>query len=179
MVRVRSCSGILTGAAALFALLAPLSAPAQTLQEAAAANLGLATDLCLQVMIQGADPNAAFTGAGFVYRRVERGVNQFGIDRGAAHYFDAPAETAKGEVDRPTGRAGICFASTGVLEEPSARAIVSASILRAYPGAEQRGAQEWFIRLGSLPLIVTIGTTGANNQYERPGTVRVTMSYPG
>jgi hypothetical protein len=155
-------------------------AHAQTFDEAVRANLSLATTLCLQTMIQRVPPAAAFGGAGFVYRGVDRGVNSFGVALGLDHYFDAPADTARAEVDEPNGTAGLCQVYSTHLAEAELAAIVGGALAALYPATQMRSPTEWSIPTPSgLPLIVTTETIGTNNRYEAPGTVRATMVYPG
>ena len=170
------------GAALLGAALSGLvggGAAAQSFEEAVRANTQLATNLCIQVMIQRTAPRDAFEGAGFGYRSIDRGVNDYGVALGFDHYFEAPASTAKAEVDDP-GAAGLCMVMTTHLAEADLAQIVAAELFRDYPGAEVRSETEWSVATPSgLPLIVSTDTIGTNHRYEEPGTVRVTMSYPG
>lgn len=153
---------------------------AQTFDEAVRANLSLATTLCLQTMIQRIPPTTAFVGAGFVYRNVDRGVNDYGVALGLDHYFDAPADTARAEVDEPNGTAGLCQVYSTHLTEGELAAIVGGTLAAFYPATQMRSPTEWSIPTPSgLPLIVTTETIGSNNRYEAPGTVRATMVYPG
>ncbi len=156
------------------------AAPAQTFKEAVQMNVGLATTLCLEVMIRRTPAVTAFGNAGFVYRSADRGVNNYGVALGPDHYFDAPADTVKAELDTPNDIAGICQVLTTHLSETELTEIVAETIFRVYPGARVQGPNQWFIDTPSgLPLIVGTDTIGTNHRYEVPGTVRVGMSYPG
>lgn len=164
--------------AALSALSVP--AQAQTFEEAVQSNTRLGVALCLQVMIDRTLPRNAFGAAGFTYRADARGVNSYGIDQGFGHYFDAPADTAKAEVNNPDRTAGICTVYTKHLPEPVLASLVGNEIFQRYPSAQTRSATQWSIPTASgLPLIVNTGTIGTRHRYEDPGTVTVSMSYPG
>jgi hypothetical protein len=155
------------------------AAQAQTFEDAVRANTQLATGLCLQVMIQRAAPRQVFSAAGFTYRAEDRGVNDHGAALGLDHYFDAPAGTAKAETDDPDG-AGLCMVMTPHLSEPALAQIVAGELFRLHPGTQARGAAEWSVPTSSgLQLIVTTDTIGTNHRYEDPGTVRVSMVFPG
>jgi hypothetical protein len=130
-------------------------------------------------MIQRTTPRDAFGNSGFVYRAIDRGVNDYGIALGLDHYFDAPASTAKAEVDDP-GRAGLCMVFSTHLSEVDLGQIVASEVFRLYPGTRPRTEFGWSIPTPSgLPLIVNTDTIGTGHRYEEPGTVRGTMSFPG
>lgn len=153
---------------------------AQTFDEAARMNFALATDRCLDVMIARNLPNASFSQAGFAYRGVDRGINSYGVHRGVDHFFDAPAETARATVDAPDRIAGICSVLTTHMPETAAAAIVQQTILRQFPNAQINSPTQWSVRRADgLPLIISTRTIGTNHRYEKPGTVQVSMSYPG
>ncbi len=167
-------------ATALTALLLGAPAQAQSSDEAVRANVWLATSLCADAMIGGAPPSSLFGPAGFVYRGVDRGVNDFGIARGTGHYFDAPVGTAKAEVLDPNGRTGLCYVSTTHLAEAEFASLVAGAVFQKYPNTRTSSPTQWSIPTASgLSLIVSVTTIGNNNRYEAPGTVRVSMSFPG
>jgi hypothetical protein len=167
-------------ASVLFAAALSLPAAAQTFEEAVRINTAAMIGLCLQVMIDRAPPSTALSGAGLTYRAEDRGVNDFGVHRGTGHYFDAPADTAKIEVDAPDRIAGICQVYTRHMDQNELSQIVSNRLFQTYPGTRVRDQNQWVVeRPGALPLIVTTRTIGDNHRYETPGTVQVTMSYPG
>lgn len=160
-------------------LILPAALAAQTVLEAAAANVGLATQLCLRHMLERTAPASLFTQAGFVYRQTDRGTNRHGIHRGYGHYFDAPAQTAKIEVPRADQFAGLCTVTSSQMSEPQLASIVGGVVLRSYPNVEVRSPTEWIVRVGTnLPLIVST-TTIQRHRYEAPGTVSVSMVFPG
>jgi hypothetical protein len=156
------------------------SASAQTFDEAVRTNIWLATQACLDTMISREAANVVFGSADFTYRAFDRGVNEFGIDRGRAHYFEAPAETARAQVDTPDGIAGICHVFSVHLSEAELAAVMRAVVFQSHPGARVREPNQLLIDTPSgLPLIVTTRTVGTNNRYETPGTTTVAMGYPG
>lgn len=169
---------------ALISLLA-LTQPAlaqqnDPMRDAARANVLGLTYWCAEVMFRRASAAQAFPAAGFTYRVVDRGVNQSGIRRGQSHYFDAPANTAHAEVDATNRPAGLCRVYTRLLNQPEVEATVGSTLRQYYPTVEQRGPGSWSVRSGgSLPLLIDIYTIGNNNRYESPGTVQVSMTYPG
>lgn len=165
----------------LVLLAAPASAQQTiTLKDAAMGNVSLLSRICMSVMFRQAQNGAAFVNAGYTYRSVDRGVNQYGVHRGVAHYFDAPADTAQAEVDDPNRPAGICMVYSKQLNEGEFTSVVASAINQFYPTAQRRGPNQWSISLnGGLPLILSISTIGNNNQYQAPGTVQLSMSYPG
>ena len=170
----------------LFSLLAAAclaSSPVtgQSFDEAVHSNTWLATDLCLQVMLDRVSPRAVFGAAGFVLRSEHRGVNEYGVDRGFSHYFDAPADTVKAEVPDLDQMSGLCSVTTTHLVEPLFAQVIQQAVLNRYPQAEIRDANQIVLRRfpGDLPLIISIRTIGTNHRYEIPGTVEVSMSFPG
>ncbi len=167
------------GCALLGATFAAYKAHAQTFDEAVRSNFALATERCLEVMIQRKLPATAFGQAGFVYRGENRGVNEFGIHRGVGHYFDAPADTAHAEVDDPNRVAGICTIYSKHLSPADASALVSALLFAQYPNTKVGGGADWSVPTASgLPLLVGVRTV-TRHRYETPGTVSVSMGYPG
>ena len=153
---------------------------APSFEVAVQTNFALATDLCMQTMLSGAPPSGIFTAAGFIYRAADRGVNQFGVDLGSGHYFDAPAETAKAEVINPNTHPGLCTATTRHLDQAAAAQLIGAMILQRFPTTDASQPNQWIVRgQGPLPLIISIGTIGTNHRYEQPGTVQVSMTFPG
>ncbi|WP_187430272.1 hypothetical protein ROLI_007830 [Roseobacter fucihabitans] len=159
--------------------LSTLPAKGQSFDDAVRANTQLATALCLQVMIDRTIAQTTFGASGFAYRAIDRGTNEHGIALGLDHFFDAPADTVKAEVDFPDRNAGICMVYTTHLAEPAFADIVAATIFQRFPGAQVRGPTEWFISTPSgLPLIVSTSTIN-RHRYEAPGTVMVSMGYPG
>lgn len=159
---------------------APLAAQGQSFEDAVRANVALATTLCAKAMMQGASPSTVFGNAGFVYRGVDRGVNEYGISRGTGHYFDAPAQTAKAEVMNPDGHPALCTVSTTHMTQSELSSLVASVLHRDFSGVEPQGADQWFIRNHTgLPLIISTSTIGTNHRYEAPGTVTVGMSFPG
>lgn len=151
-----------------------------TMKDAAMGNVSLLSRICMSVMFRQAQNGAAFVNAGYTYRSVDRGVNQYGIHRGVGHYFDAPADTAHAQVDDPNRPAGICSVYTKVLNEGEFTSVVASAIQQFYPTAQRRGPNQWSIsQSGGLPLILSISTIGNNHRYEAPGTVQLSMSYPG
>lgn len=155
-------------------------AAAQTFEEAVRINTSVAISTCLSVMIDRAVPDTAFGAAGFSYRAIDRGVNDYNVALGLDHYFDAPAETVKAEVDRPDGVAGICMVLTTHLDQADLNEIVAATMFQDHPGAQVRDENQWSINTPSgLPLIVSTRTITDNHRYEPPGTVTVSMSFPG
>lgn len=170
----------LTFGMVLLVALTAAAARSQTFQDAVRANFVLATDLCLNVMIQLTLPATAFSTAGFTYKSVDRGVNQYGIHRGYDHYFDAPADTARAEVDDPNRIAGLCYAFTAHLSLPEASQLVAGLITQRYPTVDSSRPNQWVIRAGQLPLIVNI-SQGSNTAQlaSGPGAVSVSMTYPG
>lgn len=164
----------------LLALTQPvLAQQTVTLRDAAQANVSGLTYWCVEVMFRRAQAALAFPNAGFTYRAVIRGVNEYGVDRGIGHYFDAPAETAHAQVDDPNRPAGLCSVYTTQLNQSEVAAIVGRTLRQYYPAARQSGAASWSITAnGGLPLLIDISTI-QNSRYETPGTVQVTMSYPG
>mgnify|MGYP006879680505 CR=1 FL=1 len=131
-------------------------------------------------MLNGTSANAIFGNSGFVYRGVDRGVNSYGVTLGRAHYFDAPADTVKTQVANPNGHPGICSVYTPHLPEAELSGIVANLLFRKFPRLESRGTNQWVIRQGThLPLIVSIRTISSDHRYEAPGTVQVSMSFPG
>lgn len=168
-------AGALTlGAAAASAQTAP------SFDEAVRANVALATSLCARTMIEGTRPSTVFGNAGFVYRGVDRGVNNFGITLNPSHYFDAPAETAKAEVMNPNAHAGLCTVYTTHMTQADLNSLVAAVLFRDFRGVQPQADGQWIIQTqGGLPLIVSTNTIGTNNRYETPGTVSVGMTFPG
>lgn len=166
----------------LFALIGTLSTPpvaGQSFEDAVRANTALAVATCLDVMIARSLPRDAFIRAGFTYRSIHRGVNEYNVDRGFSHYFDAPVETAKAEVNAPDSIAGICTVYTAHLTEPELNALVASTLAQRQPGTQSRGPGSWAIPTASgLPLIVGTRTI-TRHRYEPAGTVSVGMSYPG
>ena len=156
------------------------TASAQSFDEAARSNTWLATDLCLQVMLDRVSPRAVFGAAGFVLRSEYRGVNEYGIDLGYSHYFDAPADTVKAQLPEPEQMAALCTVMTTHLSEAEFAGVVAQAVSARYPQAEMRSAAEIFLRRspGDLPLIITTGTI-ERHRYEPAGTVEVTMGFPG
>lgn len=170
----------LAGLAACIALAGVAPAGAQSLSEAARANVALATSLCADAMLAGMSADMLFRNAGFVYRAVDRGVNSYGVALGLDHYFDAPANTAKAEVGAPRGHPQICMVTSGHMTEIDLGSIVAGVLFQKYPGTIPSGVNTWSVRAGNaLPLIVSVDTIGTNHRYEAPGTVRVSMSFPG
>ena len=168
---------MIRAAALLLALAAP--ATAQTFPEAVRLNAALATSLCLDAMLTGSAPAPLFTSAGFTYRAIDRGVNSNGVKLGLDHYFDAPADTAKAEVVNPNTHPGLCQVLTTHMTEAEFSQVVAGVIFRKHPGATVRSAREWYVTVGGgLPLIVTVSTI-TRHKYETPGTVIVSMSFPG
>ncbi len=164
----------------ILVVLSAAAVRAQTFQDAVRANFVLATDLCLSVMIQRTLPATAFGTAGFTYQTVDRGVNQYGIHRGYDHYFDAPAETARAEVDDPNRIAGLCYAFTAHLSLPEASQLVAGLITQRYPSVDSSRPNQWVIRAGELPLIVNISQGSNTAQLAAgPNAVSVSMTYPG
>ena len=156
------------------------SVKAQEFDYAVRANTSLATALCLDVMIARVLPQPAFEQAGFTYRKDIRPVNSFGVQPSPGHYFDAPTDTAKAQVDAPDRIAGICTVFTKHLNQPDLNKVVSDTILRRFPNVQSRGPGQWSIATqGGLPLLIGTQTIGTNNRFETPGTVSVSMSYPG
>ena len=163
-------------------LLALAAAPlqAQSFDEAVRSNTWLATDLCLQVMLDRASPRAVFGAAGFVLRSEYRGVNAYGIDLGYNHYFDAPADTVKAQLPEPDQMAGLCTVMTTHLSEADFAGVVAQAVRTRYPQAEQHSASVIMLRRspGDLPLIITTRTI-ERHRYEPAGTVEVSMGFPG
>lgn len=168
------------GLCLLFVLLVATKAVhAQSLEEAVRANVALATRTCVTAMFSGTPPEMLFTPAGFTYRAVDRGTNDYGVDLGTGHYFDAPADTAKAEVPNIGGPAGLCKVTTTHMKEVPFAALVAAVIFERYPGAQTSGLHQWTVRQGQrLPLIVAVRTVD-RHRYEAPGTVEVSMGFPG
>ena len=168
---------------ALLAIISAAPTTAQqtiTIRDAAFANVSSLTRICVDVMLRRAQNGVAFTSAGYTYRAEDRGVNQYGVHRGTGHYFDAPAGTAQAEVDAADRPAGICSVYTAHLSQAEVAAVVAAALRNFYPFAQQRDAANWRLsQNGQLPLLLSISTVGNNNRYQAPGTVRVSMSYPG
>lgn len=156
-------------------------AAAQSFEEAVRSNTWLAMDLCLQVMLDRVSPAAAFGGAGFVLRSEYRGVNDFGIDQGYGHYFDAPADTVKAQLPEPDRMAGNCAVMTVHMNEPAFADVIRQALQYRYPQAEIRSATQITLRRNpsDLPLIITVSTIGTNHRYEPAGTVQVSMGFPG
>lgn len=151
-----------------------------TLRDAAQANVTGLTYWCVEVMFRRAQAAQAFPAAGFTYRKVDRGVNEYGIHRGSSHYFDAPANTAHAEVDDTSRPAGLCTVYTTHLNQADMAAIVGRTLYQYFPTTEQFSPTSWHISLdGGLPLIIELSTIQNNHRYETPGTVRVSMTYPG
>ncbi len=162
------------------ALAGTLPASAQTFDQAVRSNIALAISLCVDVMFGAATPAAAFVNAGFAYRGIDRGVNSYGIARGTGHYFDAPANTTKAQVLDPNQHPGLCSVFTTHMGEAEVATLIRQVLFIKNPGTQVRGPTEWFMQQGSgLPLIVTVNTIGTNNRYEAPGTVQVSMVFPG
>jgi hypothetical protein len=66
------------------------------------------------------------------------------------------------------------------LSEVDLGQIVASEVFRLYPGTRPRTEFGWSIPTPSgRPLIVNTDTIGTGHRYEEPGTVRVTMSFPG
>lgn len=160
-----------------------VSAPAtsQTFDDAVRANVALSTQLCLSIMIDRVSPRAAFAERGFTYREEDRGTNDFGVDLGSGHYFDAPASTAHVEVPDPDAFQGICTVYTVHLDEAALRDVVSAAVFPMFPGARVNTGPDFSLSIDTasgLPLILQTRTID-RSRYEEPGTVGLSMSYPG
>ena len=165
--------------ASLLVLLAALPAHGQSFDEAVRANVALATRTCITAMFSRTPPEALFLQAGFTYRGVDRGVNDFGVRLGTSHYFDAPADTAKAEVPNIGAPAGLCTVTTTHMLEVPFAALVAQTVLSQDPRAQTTGLHQWTLRQGNgLPLIVSVSTI-TRHRYEAPGTVEVSMSFPG
>lgn len=168
------------GVALLLTLLvAAVTARAQSFEDAVRANIALATRTCVTAMFAGTPAETLFVPAGFAYRGVDRGTNDYGVDLGTGHYFDAPAGTAKVEVPAIGQHPGLCTVTTTHLQETPFAALIAAVLLDQYPGMQTTGRHQWTIRQGNgLPLIVSVNTID-RHRYEAPGTVQVSMSFPG
>ncbi|MGS4945047.1 hypothetical protein ACVDG3_06170 [Meridianimarinicoccus sp. RP-17] len=155
-------------------------ASSQSFEDAVRANVALAVTLCTNGMMSGSSASSLFGSSGFAYRAIDRGTNDHGVALGVDHFFDAPAETAKAEVMAADGPMGLCKVLTRHLGEDAVRQIVSNALWPEYAGAELRGPNEWIVRgAAELPLIITLRTIADNHRYEAPGTVEVSMAFPG
>lgn len=164
----------------LISLLLAAPVAAQTVEEAARSNVALGTGLCVDAMLNGSAASTVFGTAGFVYRGVDRGTNSYGVALGVDHYFDAPADTAKVKVMELTNHPGLCQVYTTHLDETEMARVVSGVLYQKHPGTTAKGFSEWIVRQGeNLPLIVTVSSIGTSHRYETPGTVTVTMGFPG
>lgn len=165
----------------LLALAQPvLAQQGVTMRQAAQGNVTGLTYWCIEVMFRRAQAAQAFPAAGFTYRKVDRGVNQYGVHRGSGHYFDAPANTAHAEVDDTSRPAGYCSVYTSHLTQAEVAATVGRTLFQYYPTTEQFSPTSWSVSLnGGLPLIIQLSTIQNNHRYETPGTVQISMSYPG
>ncbi|MEM8802040.1 MAG: hypothetical protein AAGF55_05865 [Pseudomonadota bacterium] len=151
-----------------------------TLRDAARGNVLGLTYWCVEVMLNRVIAAQVFPGAGFTYRAADRGVNEYGINRGTGHYFDAPAKTAHARVDDPNRPSGFCSVYTAHLNQAEVEATVAETLRQYFQTAQQRSAASWSVRSANgLPLLIDISTIGNNHRYEAPGTVQVTMVYPG
>lgn len=166
--------------AIVIALISAQLAAAQSFEEAVRANAALALRLCTQAMIDGTSSAAVFAPAGFAYRSIDRGVNSYGIALGLDHYWDAPADTVKVSVANPDGHPGLCQVLTTHLTQPALDALLRETLFQTHPGARMGSENSIMIDTPSgLPLIITTRTITNNHRYEPPGTVEVTMGYPG
>jgi hypothetical protein len=167
--------------AAALLIAAPNLSLAQTFDEAVRTNVAIATRLCLSVMIDRAGPRDVFEAAAFVYREEDRGTNDFGVDLGSGHYFDAPADTVHVEVPDPDAYAGICTLYTMHLDEAALIDVVSEALFPMFPAAQVRTEPNFSLMIetaSGLPLILQTFTV-ERHRYEAPGTVQLSMSYPG
>lgn len=159
--------------------LAATSVSAQTSVGSVRDNFVLAADLCAQVMLRHSPTSTTFKNAGFTYRAIDRGTNDYGIALGLDHFFDAPGGTVKASVTEPDQIAGLCRVLTTQMAENEAIALVGSLLSQRYPMTQEYGRGEWSIPNGGSQLIVTIRTIGTNHRYEAPGTIEISMTYPG
>ncbi len=171
IIRAAACAALLAISAA--------TGVAQSLQEATRANVALASQLCLNVMLHQVVPQQAFGTAGFVYRGIDRGINDYGVALGIDHFYEAPSDTAKVEVTNPTGPNGLCKVLTAHMPEAELRGLVTAIIMQIYPQASISQQPEMIVRnISPLPLLVSTNTI-TRHRYEAAGTVQVSFYFPG
>lgn len=166
--------------AALAVVLSAGPSRAQTVEEAARSNVGLSVRLCMDVMLRQIPPQQLFGTAGFAYEGIDRGINTYGVALGVDHYYLAPADTAKAQVNDPTGGNGICQVLTTKLTQADVQTLVVEIVQQTYPQAQlERGPDYMAVRnLSQLPLILNISTI-TRHRYEAAGTIQVSMSFPG
>ncbi|AVO37427.1 hypothetical protein [Pukyongiella litopenaei] len=114
--------------ASILALLLPVAAWSQSVEDAARANAALALQLCIQPHVQPAARAQMFRNAGFG-ERVERS----SMNSDTTHYFAAPADTVRVELyygEMPEH----CIVSSNHLGVTGAAAVLDSVVPRLYPG---------------------------------------------
>ncbi len=176
------------GLSALAVLACMAAARAQTIEEAARANLELALSLCLRAGPGQEALNAAFLQAGFAYTPEDFGGGEI------AHWFEAPARTVTVLVSSE-GRHGYCAAQTDHVGVSDALALAGSVLEAQFPGvftygemeggapvtpaspdAQARDCTGYIGWSGQRPLIVKVGTAGQDPVCVETGTSQIMVT---